>query len=245
MENNTAPENRRIKKLPELAAPTKAESAVMLSWLVVHVIGIPVALSYFYPQLTKYLTEGQIEFAYYAVGVLVLVSCCFRFLRKNFDPIVENFWYCAIMIGACYIGQMLLTAAAGSIIGLITGELENLNNEAIVQSYKAEAGWLKAAAVFLAPLAEELMFRGGIFANLAVRGKRIWGYAVSMLLFALYHVWQGAILDPSYLLYIIQYLPAGFTLCYIYERTGSIWSSVFLHMITNGVALKALSALSI
>ena len=79
MENNTAPENRRIKKLPELAAPTKAESAVMLSWLVVHVIGIPLALSYFYPQLTKYLTEGQIEFAYYAVGVLVLVSCCFRF----------------------------------------------------------------------------------------------------------------------------------------------------------------------
>ena len=107
MENNTTPDSKRVKKLPELAVPTKAESAVMLSWLVVHVAGIPFALSYFYPQLTKYLTEGQIEFAYYAVGVLVLVSCCYGFLRKNFDPLVENFWYCAILIGACYIGQML------------------------------------------------------------------------------------------------------------------------------------------
>jgi len=245
MENNRPEEGRGIKRLPELAAPTKAESAVMLSWLVMHVLGIPLFISYFYSQLTKYMTEGQIEFAYYAVGAIVLLSCCFRFLRKNFDPLADNFWYCAILIGACYIGQMLLTAAAGSIIGLITGEIENLNNEAIIQSYKAEAGWLKAAAVILAPLAEELMFRGGIFANLAVRGKRFLGYALSMLLFALYHVWQGALSDPAYLLYTIQYLPAGFTLCYVYERTGSIWSAIFLHMITNGVALEALSALSI
>ena len=31
MENNTAPENRRIKKLPELAAPTKAEDVPQIS----------------------------------------------------------------------------------------------------------------------------------------------------------------------------------------------------------------------
>ena len=46
-----------------------------------------------------------------------------------------------------------------------------------------------------------------------------------------------------YLLYMLQYIPVSFLLCRCYERTESIWCSIFFHMLVNGVALNALSAL--
>ena len=44
-------------------------------------------------------------------------------------------------------------------------------------------------------------------------------------------MWQYAAAygDPLYLLMAVEYLPAGVALCWAYERTGSIWSPIFLH----------------
>jgi len=44
-------------------------------------------------------------------------------------------------------------------------------------------------------------------------------------------------------LIIFQYLPISYLLCRIYERTSSIWASIFLHMLINGVSIKALTML--
>ena len=44
-------------------------------------------------------------------------------------------------------------------------------------------------------------------------------------------------------LYIVQYLPVSYLLVRCYERTDSIWCSIFLHMIINGVSLRALTLL--
>lgn len=58
-------------------------------------------------------------------------------------------------------------------------------------------------------------------------------------MFCLYHVWQYAVLlwDASYLLLAIQYIPAAVVLCRIYERSGSIWTSIFFHMSVNATAV--------
>ena len=77
----------------------------------------------------------------------------------------------------------------------------------------------------------------------SVNRRRLLAYAVSILVFALYHVWSYALYDPTYWLYLLQYIPAGFVLCRCYERTNSVWCCIFLHMLTNGIALEALSAL--
>lgn len=74
--------------------------------------------------------------------------------------------------------------------------------------------------------------------------SRVWAYVLSVGLFALYHVWQYAVAfaDPLYLLMAIEYIPAGVALCWAYERTGSIWSPVFLHGLVNAMSLLALKA---
>ena len=66
---------------------------------------------------------------------------------------------------------------------------------------------------------------------------------VATLAFSLYHVYGYAVMDSIYWLYLIQYLPVSILLCRAYERTNSIWCSIFFHMLVNWVSMNALKML--
>ena len=100
-------------------------------------------------------------------------------------------------------------------------------------------GLLFLWAVVLAPVLEELMFRGGVF-GLLRRWNRYLAYGLCMLLFAMYHTWQYALTDPIFWLYLLQYLPAGYILCRSYEKTECIWTAILLPMLNNTISLLAL-----
>ncbi len=79
---------------------------------------------------------------------------------------------------------------------------------------------------FLAPLSEELYFRGLVYPVFRNRWGVASGMLVSSVFFAILHF------DP------IRFLPlvlGGIGLAYIYERSGSIVSSIFAHGLWNGV----------
>ncbi|MCL7452493.1 MAG: CPBP family intramembrane metalloprotease [Anaerolineae bacterium] len=93
------------------------------------------------------------------------------------------------------------------------------------------APWLFAiGAVAVAPLVEELFFRGFVFAGL--RGRYGWRTAalISAGLFAVVHLQPTAIL-PIFVL--------GLIFAYLYERSGSIWPAVLMHVSSNALALGA------
>ncbi len=79
--------------------------------------------------------------------------------------------------------------------------------------------------VFLAPIAEELAFRGWIFTGLRRYGFQaaLW---VSSLLFALAH-WGGTIF------YTLAILPIGLILGVLRERTGSVRTTIAFHALYN------------
>ena len=87
-----------------------------------------------------------------------------------------------------------------------------------------------------------LLWGAGICGSLR-RRSRFAAYAVSALVFSLYHVWGFALADPINWIYIIQYIPVSLLLARCYERTNSIWSSIFFHMTVNAISLQALSML--
>ena len=66
---------------------------------------------------------------------------------------------------------------------------------------------------------------------------------MATLAFSFYHVWSYALVDPIYWLYFIQYVPVSLLLCRVYERTNSIWGSIFFHMLVNYIAMNALKVL--
>jgi membrane protease YdiL (CAAX protease family) len=85
----------------------------------------------------------------------------------------------------------------------------------------------------LAPVAEELFFRGFIFAGFRSRFS-FWPAAlIGGALFGVVHVATG----PTA---AIPLAVLGVALCWLYERTGSLWPCIFAHMINNGLALLIL-----
>jgi membrane protease YdiL (CAAX protease family) len=88
--------------------------------------------------------------------------------------------------------------------------------------------------VLLAPVAEELFFRGFLFAGLRTRWS-FWPAAItSGLIFGLVHA-------PTGITTVVPLATLGFALCWLYNRTGSLWPCVIAHMINNGLALALVS----
>ena len=92
---------------------------------------------------------------------------------------------------------------------------------------------LLVAGILLAPIVEEIFFRGFLFPGL--RGRYGWVKAMllSAAIFAGFHL-QWAALIPTFLL--------GCMLAYLRERTDSLWPGIFLHFSINAVALCATAA---
>ena len=78
--------------------------------------------------------------------------------------------------------------------------------------------------VVLAPISEEVIFRGGIYRFLKDKIGMIGGFAVSGLLFAILHQSLSTLL-PLFLL--------GVALAYSYEKTGNLKVPILFHAIFN------------
>jgi uncharacterized protein len=82
----------------------------------------------------------------------------------------------------------------------------------------------------VAPFAEELFFRGMVFGGLRTR-LSLWPAAViSGLVFGLPHVFTGPVAS-------ITLAGLGVALAWLYERTGSLWPCILIHLINNSLAL--------
>ena len=82
----------------------------------------------------------------------------------------------------------------------------------------------------LAPLAEELVFRGMLYGWLAGRWSNLVAFILSSLAFAAAHA------EP---LHILLVLPLGFWFGWLRWRTGSLVPTIVAHVINNTIAVSA------
>ncbi len=83
-------------------------------------------------------------------------------------------------------------------------------------------------AIVLAPVTEEIIFRGVFFGGLAAR----WGFLPAALGSSLVFGGVHFSLSALFPLFLV-----GLVLCYLYRRTGSIYPPMIYHAIFNGVTL--------
>ncbi len=84
--------------------------------------------------------------------------------------------------------------------------------------------YLAASAIIIAPLGEEVLFRGFLYPCLKVRVGRIAAILLSSLSFGAVHMSLAQ-------LPILTFF--GILLCYAYERSHSIWLPIAIHFIFN------------
>ena len=87
-------------------------------------------------------------------------------------------------------------------------------------------------AVVMAPLAEELFFRGWLYTSLRARFSFVTALTVTSVLFGLAHFEKTGI-------YALAVMPVGFVLGFVRERTGSVVATIAIHAIYNGAAVLA------
>ena len=237
------PESKKKAPVPQefTSRMSKWELIAALLYLPLHVWLLPRLLTMI--PATAELSDLNVDMLVYGIGTGYMLLVLGGFFRREFDPLCDYPVYCVFQIVLSY-GMML---AFNMLLGLamtliLPADQANPNNAAVMELAGEEFGKTAAIAVFLAPLVEEPIFRGSIF-GLIRRTNRNAAYAVSMLLFALYHVWGYALQDPIYWVYLLQYLPVSWLLCRCYERCNSIWGSIFLHMMINGISIRVLSSL--
>ena len=221
---------------------TKTQTILGWIYLLLHVAGLPVLLGLLQQYAPSPMDEAAVNLAYYVIGVVFCLTAEFTFLRRGFDRLVENLKLCLLTMLLALMLDYALSGVAALALMLVDGVIENPNNSEIMDLAAQNSGTVKAMAIFLAPIVEEVLFRGVVFGSVRTR-SRLWAYVVSVALFSLYHVWQYAAFtgDLTQLLYALQYIPVSIVLAWAYERSGSIWTSVFFHMGFNAMTFYVLN----
>ena len=109
---------------------------------------------------------------------------------------------------------------------VITGLGIDIQGDKIVDIFSAieSPGWLILALVVVAPLVEEIFFRGFLFQGF----RKQYGWKVAMLLSSA--VFAAAHLDP------VAFIPTfvlGIVFSYVYHRSNSVWPGVIFHFLVN------------
>ena len=232
--------NNKSKIIPEFTSyMSKGEYIKALVWLPIHMAVLPAVAGML--MAWGYIDESMGNFGIYAVGMAYMLVFLGKYLRREYDPFCDRPMYCISEICGCYLTMWVINIALNSLMYLLLKEV-NPNNMAILDMAGMNFGMVSAMAICLAPVVEEIIFRGAIF-TLGRKKSRIMGYALSMVLFSVYHIWGYAIENPVYLLFLLQYLPVSFLLCRCYERTNSLWSCIFFHMVVNAMSMYSMEAM--
>ena len=122
--------------------------------------------------------------------------------------------------------------------GLFLTSRTNLNNGTVTVHLDNAPHMTLVIVLLLAPFVEEVLFRGLVFGNLRYKSRGL-AYLVSCLLFALLHVWQFAVgnQDLTYFLLMVQYLVPGLVLAWAFDHSGTLWTSVGLHVLANALSV--------
>ena len=126
-----------------------------------------------------------------------------------------------------------LALVAAYIVSYANDLVFNPPDQDIVDAFPPSAAGIAlfaVVAVVMAPLFEELYFRGFVFKGFANSWGWVWGAVVSGAVFSLAHL-QLTLFVPLFVL--------GFALAWVYQRTGSLWTSIAMHAIFNGLAVIA------
>lgn len=184
------------------------------------------------------LSDGGINFAYYTIGLVLCFVFAGKYLRRSFDSMLDHPLEGVKAFFLAWVIYWGINLAANLVLLCFDFlQVTNPNQTAIEKVANDSAGVILALSVFMAPIVEEVIFRGGIFCGLYHK-SRVAAYIVSILAFSFYHVWQHALVggDLTLLLYALQYVAASFALCWCYEKSGSIWVNIAFHMSMNALA---------
>ena len=227
-----------IRKSPKLSPN---EFVIGFIYYILQLIVIPALLMVGNMLLPKPVSEAGINFAFFAINFAAVILIFRKFLKMQLHIAVAQPWRTLRFAGIGLIIYFLGTSLVSTVATWIHPEFANINDQSIMLMVQDHFGLMVIGTVLLVPLAEEAFYRGLIFRQLCDRNP-VLAYGVSMTVFSIIHIagYVGMTDWLTLVLCFFQYLPAGFALAWCYHRTGSIFTSVLLHMAVNQIGMLAM-----
>jgi membrane protease YdiL (CAAX protease family) len=224
--------------------PAAIDQATIVPWTIRDIAGAVLAAILWVlflsglSALAAYSGYGLDPAGLIVLGTLMLLAPVWYFVRRKYRAPwsilgLRPFAWPAVGLGC---GLMLLSLLFNVVYAAGLAAY-GLQIQPDITPLFAESGLpvlILVGGAIIAPIVEEIFFRGFVFGGLRQR----WGWPVaalgSSLLFALAHV-----VPTSFLPILIL----GLIFSALYQLSGSIWPAILMHMLTNTVALLAAYAL--
>ena len=180
----------------------------------------------------------KINFLYHLISACATALIFRRFLSGSIRTFRQETRRVLLTAAACFGVYYLLSTALGAVIFAVDASFSNVNDNTVTGFLRSDPVLTSAATIVLAPISEELLFRGLVF----YRARRLGGWAaylISVAAFAAIHImgYVGNFSAPRLLLCFLQYIPAGIVLAAGMDATGSIITPMLIHACINAVAV--------
>jgi membrane protease YdiL (CAAX protease family) len=151
---------------------------------------------------------------------------------RDFDA---KYWWWPL---AATVGALVAVYAYAIVAILITGDSPEQETDELFESTSL-LPLVGLAVVIVAPIAEEIFFRGFVFAGLIRPLGAIPAMLVSGLIFGTFHITNVETIGL-----VLPIGAIGAMFAWLYYKTGSLWIAIATHMLFNlvGFSLSAVSA---
>jgi len=214
----------------------------MLAYYVIgHILVIPivfyVALLMAYDEATATLYAQAVSDSF---NLLFMLMLFLPLLQDSFERIKGKVVYTVLHSIKWYVPLVLCNAGVSMIIQMTTNLTESNNQAMVEQMFKQSILSIAIPSLLVAPIVEELVFRGIIFRSLRKHGFWLASLA-SCLSFGLLHVVTSLFTgDFTDLIFVLPYAIMGFFFCLAYEKTKNIYGCIILHVLNNTIAMLAM-----
>lgn len=228
-----------MKKLS--ITPSRHEQLIGGIYLAAQLILIPSALVACNLFFQWQLSEAELNFLFFCLNFVCVVTIFHRFLLKSASLALQA----PLRVLANAIGGYILYCISANLVSQLIfsvyPDFYNVNDSFISLMLTDKFGIMFVGTVLLVPVTEELLYRGLLFGSLYNR-SRLLAYCVSTLVFAVLHVYSyiGTYSPAHLLLCLLEYIPAGIILGWIYARTDTLWTTILIHMAVNAIAVIAM-----
>lgn len=215
---------------------THREKVLGFVYLPVDLLVLPTALLLLFPGASG----PQQNFCYFSINFIACILIFHRLLGLSLRPIVQSpfrfFWI--VLLGLA--GYQSMSMLLGDLILRLAPEFYNVNDSGILQLLAQDRLLITVGTVLLVPLAEECLHRGLVFGFLAQKSLPL-AYALSTALFSVIHMMGYIGTYPAWMLLVglLQYVPAGICLAWAYEKSGSLFAPICIHMMVNALGVYA------
>ena len=217
------------------------EKYVGLAYLVFQLFLLPTLLRLMAMAFSMETDSTLVNTLYFSINFISCVAIFGHLLQDSLKKAIADPDRLLIATVIGFGIYRVATLVLGIPILFLFPDFSNLNDTAVMDVFGDYPFIMILCTVVLAPVTEELLYRGLVFGWLREKSAPM-AFILSAVIFAAIHVVQyiGIYSTAHIFVALVLYLPAGLAFVWAYQHSGTILAPIIIHAINNFLAVLVL-----